>query len=180
MRASCYDSIARSLGLRVAELPSHYSEEALSGKPKEGRPDCSQLSQLLFGIEMGGPRSYLDELPRGLVLGMPRPTANNMGRDSISGMTHGLPLRNAGIIWNEDRVSKILASFSSEYPFELDIYFDYIESLMNTDFLFMERSENYGIGCENKVSINVSRADIGGGRNRPPIYLLSLLFEYHD
>ncbi len=179
-RVACYDAIARDMGLRVAELPSHYSTEALTSKAKDARPDCSALSQLLFGIQMGGPRSYLESLPNGLTLDMTRRMDGDMGRDSISGVTHGLPLRNAGVMWESDTVLRIVAGFSTDYQFELDIYLDYIESLINQDFIYGERSQTYSIGCENGVSIRVSKADIGGTRSRPPVYLLNLLFEYRD
>lgn len=177
IRTACYDETVKLLNLNSPELPSYYSEVYLSVTPKEERPNCSQLSELLFGIEMGGPRTYLDKLPLGFEYRNQR-DGGFWGTDSVSGTTHGMQLRNMGVMWHEDKVARLIANFDVEFDFELDVHLNKIEELSNAHFEYDDSSEIYELFCDSGVTITASTSITGGFGTRKPTYSLLVNFRH--
>ena len=175
IRTACYDKVSNKMGLETPSLPSHYSDQYLNPLPKEARANCKQLSQLMFGIELEGTRSYLDTLPEGLRVENQRPQGF-WGIDSISGSTHGMPLRNLAVSWYEGRVARLIATFQVEFEYELELYLETIEGLTNTAFEYDESSELRYLLCEPGVRITASTSETGGFGTRRPNYVLLINF----
>lgn len=98
--------------------------------------DCGEITRRLFGIEIGGPRTYLTNLPAGISLYPDKREWLTAGIDAVTGKSHELNQLSlqAQIHWHENRVVAVLATIRGASDSDIASARDIVITMSGTEF----------------------------------------------
>ena len=135
--------------------------------------DCGDITKGLFGIEIGGPRTYLNSLPAGLSLSPIKQESLTSGVDSISGKRQPIDLMQAQIIWHENRVIWVMAIIRGVSEAEIEDIRSTIIRMSGTDILPKTVPPNQFLRCGDGLQVHIVKSQVFSSRDSPtPLLVL--------
>ena len=138
--------------------------------------DCGDMAKRLLGIEMGGQRSYLTQLPSGLSLTPVKQDWKSSGIDVLTGNSHKIQFAQISVYWHKDRIASVIARAQAPTASNLDEALQTVSSLASLQFTHDARSDAYQLPCKDHLSVRARKGEIGraGGKAGIPVLMLSI------
>lgn len=140
--------------------------------------DCSDMAERLFGVQLGGARTYLSRQPSGLSLSPVRQDGSLAGIDRLSGTSHKIEFLQISVSWHKERAVSILATARGRTPLALDEALQTISKLASLQFAHDARSDLYRLPCGDGLSVQASKTQIVRGGGIADIPVLTLLIDH--
>ena len=138
--------------------------------------DCGDMAKRLFGVELGGSRTYLRQQPSGLSLSPMTQDWKVAGIDTLSGTAHKIEFAQISVYWHKGRAVSVLASARGATAAALDEALQTISRLASLQFTHDARSDQFRLPCKDQLGVGATKTKIvrGGGNPDIPVLMLSI------
>ena len=140
--------------------------------------DCGAISERLFGVKLGGPRTYLKQLPTGLSVAEAKQDWKFGGMDVLTGTSQEIDFLQASLFWHEGQVVLVQAIARGPTSESLDGVLTKVSKLAAAEFQYEQRSEKFHMHCNDRLRVTATKGQGAGGVSTPPIQILVLTIEH--
>jgi hypothetical protein len=127
------------------------------------------MAKHLVGVELGGQRTYLSQLPAGLSISPLKQDWKTSGMDVLSGTSHKIEFAQITVYWHKDRAVSVMARAHGATQAALDEALHTISNLASLAFEFDPRSEQYRLPCHDQLLVRATKGQLN--RNIPVLML---------
>lgn len=146
--------------------------------PSKAQADCGDITRQIFNVEVGGLRTYLDNLPKGISMVGEQAFGDGTGVDVMTGKAVGLTLRTSSAIWRNDRVFMFSVQLQGTSEDDIENAERTFLSIANTGFSTNPKSpEIKYLRCNDGLKALITRAHttaIPGRIASMPVLVLSV------
>ena len=140
--------------------------------------DCGAISEQLFGVRLGGPRTYLNQVPTGLSMSQAKQDWKFGGMDVLTGTSQEIDFLQASFFWHEGQVVLVQAIARGPTKEALDGVLVKVSKLAAAEFRYEQRGDNFHMQCNDRLRVMAAKGQGAGGASTPPVQILVLTIEH--